>query len=327
MIASKRRRLVPATLAVLALALPCVALAATITVNGTAGDDLVSIRVQGQDSARVALNGAQVASASSGDTIDLTTGRGNDTMIFDEVEDFEPNITVNSRLGRGDDAAVISGVSDTAGQTSAVQGTSLFVDLGSGDDYWGLHNYGDTNRLRVDGGAGDDRLRMSNQAERNRVGAEVFSVVAGSGNDSVTVTRSGFVDSRYNDAIRLGSGHDRLSWVSINQTGDLAVRADSGNDRVTVRIDGGPVEDIRGGDGADRLASAGSGSASLSGNEGNDTLEGLARNDRLIGGPGNDTFRTRDGNADLVRCGDGNDAVRADRSDTVSSDCERVRRS
>jgi hypothetical protein len=247
--------------ALCALALPAVAFAAVITVSGTSGDDLVSIRAQGQDSARVALNGAQVASASSGDTIDLTTGRGDDTMIFDEVEDFDLAITVNSRLGRGDDVAVISGVNDSQNETPSPTAAALQIDLGSGHDRWGLHNYGDTNRLVVN---------------------------AGPGNDSGTATRSGFVDSRFNDTFRLGSGHDRMSWISINQTGDFAVRADSGNDRVRV------------------------------------TSLGF---DRMWGGPGNDQFHSRDGNADAITCGPGNDTVRADRSDSVSSSCERVRRS
>jgi Ca2+-binding RTX toxin-like protein len=240
-----RDRLLLLGLALLSLAVPAVALAANIKVSGTAGDDLISVRVESNDRARVVLNGAHVAAASSGDTIDATTGAGDDTMIFDEVEDFEPFFSLRARLGRGDDVAVANGIINDGPDDLT---TALDLDLGSGNDRLSLHNYGDTNRLVVN---------------------------AGPGHDSGTVTRSGFVDSRFNDMFRLGSGNDRLR---VRSTGPA-------------QIFGGP---------------------------GNDTL---------IGGEGDDTFDARDGDADVIRCGSGRDRVRADKSDTVSSNCERVRRS
>lgn len=41
-------------------------------------------------------------------------------------------------------------------------------------------------------------------------------------------------------------------------------------------------------------------------------------------GPGDDTADTRNGAADTVTCGDGNDTVQADASDSVAADCETV---
>jgi Ca2+-binding RTX toxin-like protein len=50
--------------------------------------------------------------------------------------------------------------------------------------------------------------------------------------------------------------------------------------------------------------------------------------DTLSGGEGNDTILAANGKAarDVIFCGDGRDAVEADRGDEVASDCERVRR-
>jgi len=109
---------------------------------------------------------------------------------------------------------------------------------------------------------------------------------------------------------------------------------------------GGPGDDtLNGTPGNDRIAGFG----------GNDTLNGLAGDDRLRGGKGDDTLNGGDGDdklkggkgadhlngdagddlidargdgqtADVITCGDGtDDTVRADRSDQVAADCERVK--
>jgi Ca2+-binding RTX toxin-like protein len=84
----------------------------------------------------------------------------------------------------------------------------------------------------------------------------------------------------------------------------------------------------------DRLAGA-AGNDVLEGLAGNDTLDGGPGNDRLDGGPGNDqllggvgadTIISRDGTPDVISCGRGRDIVIADSKDSVSIDCESVRR-
>ncbi len=63
-------------------------------------------------------------------------------------------------------------------------------------------------------------------------------------------------------------------------------------------------------------------------NDGNTTF------DRLDGGNGNDRFRTRDGEADVITCGEGNDRAILDTVDVISDataenpngSCERVER-
>jgi Ca2+-binding RTX toxin-like protein len=48
--------------------------------------------------------------------------------------------------------------------------------------------------------------------------------------------------------------------------------------------------------------------------------------DELSGGNGNDRFRVRDGEVDLVHCGEGTDRVKADQFDQIDNDCEHVDR-
>jgi Ca2+-binding RTX toxin-like protein len=65
------------------------------------------------------------------------------------------------------------------------------------------------------------------------------------------------------------------------------------------------------------------------GGTGNDVVNGMKGRDRLAGGYGNDVIHTGglDGARDAVNCGPGRDTVyRERRLDTVSDDCEEVRR-
>jgi hypothetical protein len=57
-----------------------------------------------------------------------------------------------------------------------------------------------------------------------------------------------------------------------------------------------------------------------------DSIRGTAGRDSVLAGDGNDTIAVRRGSVDKVRCGGGNDAVRAGRRDRVAADCEHVSR-
>jgi TolB protein len=76
----------------------------------------------------------------------------------------------------------------------------------------------------------------------------------------------------------------------------------------------------------DRLV-GGAGRDLLCGLAGDDVLHGGGGSDRLFGAEGDDSIDARDGAFDVVGCGPGRDAVRADRRDLVGADCERVSRS
>jgi hypothetical protein len=79
---------------------------------------------------------------------------------------------------------------------------------------------------------------------------------------------------------------------------------------------GAPADEVSGDEGNDRLAAG----------DGDDVLDGGLGIDVLDGGPGRDTLRTRDGEADTVRCGEDADSVDADTLDEVAADCEAVTR-
>jgi Ca2+-binding RTX toxin-like protein len=141
-----------------------------------------------------------------------------------------------------------------------------------------------------------------------------------------------------NDQLFGGDSRDRIS----GGPGDDVSYGENGNDR----MNGGTGNDIQnGGDGNDTIF-ANIGNDTSYGGNGNDTLWALARSDvhpgpngevdqsgdALDGGPGDDTFRTRDGEVDLITCGDGNDTALLDTVDVITDatpanpngSCERV---
>jgi hypothetical protein len=147
----------------------------------------------------------------------------------------------------------------------------------------------------------------------------------------VLVVCSGDKIARYGTESRLfigSTGNDKLKG---GKRGDRMF-AGPGDDRLA----GGPADDVMyGGPGDDQLTAAG-GSDVLDGARGRDTLaaadgrrtilRGGPGRDRLIGGSSQDNMDAADGEADTVMCGAGRDRVRADRVDSVDSDCEQLLR-
>jgi Ca2+-binding RTX toxin-like protein len=155
-----------------------------------------------------------------------------------------------------------------------------------------------------------------------------------------------FIGTNGDDVITGTDRHDYIAGRAGNDTLNGLARADyirggRGNDTVNAGagadlVLGGPGDDtVYGGDGPDRIF-AQRGVDTEYGGEGNDDLWALARADvtgganepadTLNGGPGNDVFHVRDGEADTVDCGDGNDLVLADFKDKASANCEVVKR-
>jgi Ca2+-binding RTX toxin-like protein len=155
-----------------------------------------------------------------------------------------------------------------------------------------------------------------------------------------------------NDAADGGAGCDRIFAGAGNDT--IAGGPGAGWRFRCERLHGGPGNDTStGGVGRDFMSggrdddtqSGGAGSDKLFANQGRDVSDGgdgpdvlwaLSRKDvtaigdtegdELSGGGGADRFRVRDGEVDLVHCGDGFDRVLADQFDQVDGDCELVRR-
>ena len=139
---------------------------------------------------------------------------------------------------------------------------------------------------------------------------------------SLVVPATGAVAARVvgtaNDDVLTGTPvHDRV----LGRAGNDAVDALDGPDRVL----GGPGDDrLSGGDGNDRLL-ANAGADVLDGGPGDDRLFALIRvdvdapgADQVAGGEGNDRVHVRDGEPDVVSCGDGFDVARLDPSDVIA---------
>lgn len=88
------------------------------------------------------------------------------------------------------------------------------------------------------------------------------------------------------------------------------------------RADGVPVPiSVAGGPGNDDLAT-GSGHDVLAGGDGNDLLNGLGGTDEYFGELGDDVIEARDGAAERIACGNGNDQANNDPVDIIA-ECER----
>ena len=180
---------------------------------------------------------------------------------------------------------------------------------------------GSAQAAQISGTPGDDRIKgtraadvIDGQAGDDRIGARrgPDTVTGGEGNDRIW--------GRWGaDRLFGGPGDDRI-W------GGLAADqswGDDGNDL----MGGGPGNDIqRGGPGNDTIYAARGRDESF-GDAGDDQLWAMARRDvhgrndtrgdTLHGGEGNDTFRTRDGERDVIDCGPGVDTAILDHRDVI----------
>jgi Ca2+-binding RTX toxin-like protein len=169
------------------------------------------------------------------------------------------------------------------------------------------------------GGPGDDLLDGGPGAD---------ALVGGGGRD-----RADYSSRRAPVAVTLdGQPGDGAAGEGDNvdpSTEDVAggARGDrlTGSARRNVLLGGGGRDELTGLGGGDTI-DGGPGADRIDGGDGSDVLLGGPGLDLLLGGAGNDRAEARDGSRDGVDCGDGRDAVSADRRDRVNADCERVRR-
>jgi plastocyanin len=129
-----------------------------------------------------------------------------------------------------------------------------------------------------------------------------------------------------NDTLRGLAGNDLLDGGLGNDTLDGGAGFDvliggRGNDKLI----GGPGNDSLNGGAGDDSVSGGTGKDKLIGGAGKDNLNGGPGKDSFAGGPGNDTINSKDGLAEVVKCGSGRDKVKADKSDKLSG-CEKKMR-
>ena len=110
------------------------------------------------------------------------------------------------------------------------------------------------------------------------------------------------------------------------QAGAGILEGDGGDDVITLESPGGAAS-AAGNGGADRievLSTATFSRYALAGGAGPDTLIAGPGRDKVDGGGGRDAIEATGGDVDTITCGDGVDTVRADSTDQVAADCERV---
>jgi Ca2+-binding RTX toxin-like protein len=204
---------------------------------------------------------------------------------------------------------------------------------GAGDDFFDGDHFNGISGDLIDGGPGMDRAEgwadPSVEVEHPPISITLDNVAndgrPGEGDDVRSIER---ITSNVSGTLVLGDEADIVEmWANIDN-GASVIRTNGGNDMVT---GGSRDETIDGGPGDDRLE-GGFGNDTIVGGPGRDVINaemgasqcGLLQSCTLPFG--NDTIDVRDGEADQVSCGIGQDKVVADAIDTIDPDCEVVDR-
>lgn len=308
-----------------------------LTVDGTAGADVIEVwyDVDGGQVVSVAVDCSNAPATEYFDPDDVTGAivilgnGGNDTIRVDD------SVTADVIIAGGDGDDQLQGGS---GDDRIQGGNGRDVLNGQGGDDQ-LEGGADNDRLLggpgadiFDGGAGTDTADYTaritdlsidldnvaddgNAGEGDNVRTNVENIWGGRGNDYLGGSKAGNqLKGNYgNDTIRGGGGNDNI----YGDHGNDRLYGDDGNDRLF----GGSGDDyLRGGEGSDYLlGQAGAdrlygdaGSDRLWGGTGNDYLHGGSGTDSLFGEQDDDTLSARDGEADVVDGGAGNDAALVD---------------
>lgn len=285
---------------------------------GTAFDDALFGELDGDclDGA----NGADKLSGGDGDDV-LVGGLGADVLAGDAGNDRLSPAGFEAYNYPGDPDVLLGGPGDdTLGseEFSDNRGSSSFGELG--DDRFAGDNGNDV----IDAGIGDDTASGGRGDDR---------VSGDSGNDRVTGNAG---DDRLhgeagNDVVAGGVGNDVMGLDilggSYTEVGDDLYAGDDGNDVIGAGTGNDIARGGRGNDsvsggysGDDRLA-GGPGDDFVSGGKGRDRLRGRGGRDEFVAGPGKDFVHSRDGIREVIRCGRGQDTVKADHLDRLIA-CE-----
>ncbi len=309
----------------------------TVNVNGTAGDDRISVATNGSSivvsglPAQVTINGAEAAN----DTLVVNGGAGNDSIDASRLHAGQVNLTING--GDGDDRIIGSAGNDTViggrGNDTAL--------LGAGNDTF-IWNPGEGSDV-VEGQAGNDTLvfndadlsenvNISANGSRVRLTRDIGNVTMDvNGVETIDVNARGGADTiTVNDLTGTGVGNVNIdAGGANNQLDTIVINATSGDDVISVTNNNGVVTVsglastvtisnfeatdrivINGLGGNDVISAAGLSGIQLvaNGGDGNDVLIGSHGNDTLTGGAGDDVL-IGNGGIDVLDGGPGGNVV------------------
>jgi hypothetical protein len=290
-------------------------------------------------------------------SVRVDVGDGDDRVVVDHMVPGSPAVEVRGGTGN-DNLKAIAGNTrltlDGGAGTDVLRSEDGNDVLRGGPD--GDELIGGPGSDVLEGGDGSDKLSGDTCGAP---GADVLDGGAGfdtltdwgdcgPGSDRrpVTVTVNGIADDG-----RPGEGDDVrdldalqlfVPATVIGTDGDESVEIYAPADREPSSIQGrGGSDDLRSGSGQETI-DGGAGDDRIEGGWGHDTLTGGAGRDVIYGDStsgncggygqsctipfGNDTIDARDGEADQVDCGPGEDKARVDAVDTVAASCETVDR-
>lgn len=313
----------------------------TVTVNGTLGNDTISVVKSGESLVVKGLaEQVTIANAEAGDALVINGGQGADTIDASAIKAGVVKLTLNG--GAGDDLIVGSQGDDLvnggSGNDTALlgAGNDTFVwNPGDGSDT--VEGQGGTDTLLFNGANVNEKIDISANGGRARFTRDVANITmdindveniqfnAFGGADTITVNDLTGTDVTQ-VSLDLGANDQAADTVVINAT--------SGNDVINVTNNNGVVTvtglsetvTIKNFDTNDRIvinglggddvinasglpagiqftANGGDGDDVLIGGNGNDTLLGGAGDDVLIGGPGQNVLDGGTGNNVLIQGG------------------------
>ena len=269
-----------------------------------------------------------------GDT--LIGGDGNDTLVGADGNDILNGMAGNDSLVGGAGADTLFGGSGTdtldggdgddtldgqAGndRIAGGAGSDTYIWNGTGDGVDTLSSLSGYDRVRVQGTAvannfvvsqANGQLRITDGTAVLNVSPiiQVVDILAGDGNDTITINALDRVTTATLLTINGGDGND-----TINSNG-----ANIGLMRVSL-IGGLGDDSLTGSAGIDSL-DGGDGDDLLDGQGGNDLIFGRLGDDTILGGTGNDRVLAGDG-SDSIDAGAGDDTVSGDiGADTINGD-------
>jgi len=194
-------------------------------------------------------------------------------------------------------AAFLDDGADFAGQMGSIP---MLIDGGADND-------------ALQGGFGDDVVLggPGNDIVLGEPGDDILD--GGPGADDLRGNTGGLPDTGFD----LADYGDRVAPVTVTLDGQRNDGEAGEGDLLAADMD-----DVNGGSAGDTIVGDGNENF-LFGNDGNDVLNGGGGPDVVDAGNGDDTILARDGAADQILCGAGNDTVIADPTDSVVG-CESV---